>query len=173
MIKCSECGKDVSDKASACIGCGAPIEAAIEPAAAATPEPMRRIPMPPPPKKKGSGCGLLIAGAIVLVIMSSCFGNKKTTPTSSGPKPLDNITALTHCQSVLKGMTRDPEKAEVPYVNGKEYSDSFSFTWGPGTKMIRARNGFGLEVGTTGECTVSKTTRKITRIGIDGNIVNL
>lgn len=25
MIKCSECGKDISDKASACIGCGAPI----------------------------------------------------------------------------------------------------------------------------------------------------
>jgi len=25
MIKCSECGKDISDKASVCIGCGAPI----------------------------------------------------------------------------------------------------------------------------------------------------
>ena len=25
MIKCSECGKEVSDKASVCIGCGAPI----------------------------------------------------------------------------------------------------------------------------------------------------
>ena len=25
MIKCSECGKDISDKAAACIGCGAPI----------------------------------------------------------------------------------------------------------------------------------------------------
>lgn len=25
MIKCSECGKDISDKASVCISCGAPI----------------------------------------------------------------------------------------------------------------------------------------------------
>lgn len=25
MIKCSECGKDISDKAAACVGCGAPI----------------------------------------------------------------------------------------------------------------------------------------------------
>ncbi len=25
MVKCSECGKDISDKAAACIGCGAPI----------------------------------------------------------------------------------------------------------------------------------------------------
>ncbi len=27
MIKCGECGRDISDKASACIGCGAPVEA--------------------------------------------------------------------------------------------------------------------------------------------------
>lgn len=25
MIKCDECGKDISDKAASCIGCGAPI----------------------------------------------------------------------------------------------------------------------------------------------------
>ena len=28
MIKCSECGKDISDKAAACVGCGAPIPVA-------------------------------------------------------------------------------------------------------------------------------------------------
>ncbi len=28
MIKCGECGKDISDKAPACVGCGAPMEAA-------------------------------------------------------------------------------------------------------------------------------------------------
>lgn len=28
MIKCSECGKDISDKAPACVGCGAPIAVA-------------------------------------------------------------------------------------------------------------------------------------------------
>lgn len=26
MIKCDECGKDISDKAAACIACGAPID---------------------------------------------------------------------------------------------------------------------------------------------------
>ncbi|MEO8417818.1 MAG: hypothetical protein ABI475_03745 [Methylophilaceae bacterium] len=29
MIKCSECGKDISDKAAVCIGCGAPIASVI------------------------------------------------------------------------------------------------------------------------------------------------
>lgn len=31
MIKCSECGKDISDKAAACIGCGAPIAVSANP----------------------------------------------------------------------------------------------------------------------------------------------
>jgi hypothetical protein len=29
MIRCGECGKDVSDKASACVNCGAPIQGDI------------------------------------------------------------------------------------------------------------------------------------------------
>lgn len=29
LIKCSECGKEISDKAAACIGCGAPIAIAV------------------------------------------------------------------------------------------------------------------------------------------------
>lgn len=38
MIKCSECGKDISDKAAACIGCGAPIATAatVEPSPVAS-----------------------------------------------------------------------------------------------------------------------------------------
>lgn len=31
MIKCDECGKDISDKAPACIGCGAPVAVAHQP----------------------------------------------------------------------------------------------------------------------------------------------
>lgn len=30
LIKCSECGKEVSDKASSCPGCGAPIGGAVQ-----------------------------------------------------------------------------------------------------------------------------------------------
>jgi hypothetical protein len=30
MIKCSECGKDISDKAPACVGCGAPVTASAK-----------------------------------------------------------------------------------------------------------------------------------------------
>ncbi len=31
LIKCGECGKEISDRAATCIGCGAPIAAAVTP----------------------------------------------------------------------------------------------------------------------------------------------
>jgi hypothetical protein len=39
IIKCSECGRAVSDKAASCVGCGAPL-AAAEPPSAFNPEPV-------------------------------------------------------------------------------------------------------------------------------------
>lgn len=169
LIKCSECGKEVSNKASQCIGCGAPIEGTH----ATNPKP--DVATAATPKKedpKSIGCALIIMVAIAGAILFSCSGNKKSAA-SGEPKKLDKIAALTHCQSVLKGMTRDPEKADIPYVTGIEYSDAFTFTWSTSTKLIRARNGLGLEVGIPGECTVSKETSKITRIGIDGKVIDL
>lgn len=38
LIKCSECGKEISDKASVCIGCGAPVSSQ-DAATARTPAP--------------------------------------------------------------------------------------------------------------------------------------
>jgi predicted butyrate kinase (DUF1464 family) len=42
LIKCSECGKDISDKAAACPGCGAPISTA-EPSSALIAETTRTV----------------------------------------------------------------------------------------------------------------------------------
>lgn len=39
MIKCSECGKEISDKASVCIGCGAPISTSPDAVSARRPAP--------------------------------------------------------------------------------------------------------------------------------------
>jgi hypothetical protein len=39
IIRCSECGRAISDKAAACVGCGAPL-AAAEPASAFNREPV-------------------------------------------------------------------------------------------------------------------------------------
>jgi len=49
LIKCSECGKEISDKAKVCINCGAPIEISIQPKE--TPEPASKQETPSPQPK--------------------------------------------------------------------------------------------------------------------------
>jgi uncharacterized membrane protein YvbJ len=52
LIKCSECGRTVSDKAESCVGCGAPLAAATKPDRQKVfniaPEPDKR----PPPSRQ-------------------------------------------------------------------------------------------------------------------------
>lgn len=55
MIKCSECGKDVSDKASTCPSCGTPLSAK------AAPKPKKRI-------KK-----IIVTVIVILVIIISIY----------------------------------------------------------------------------------------------------
>lgn len=44
LISCSECGREISDKAAACPGCGAPVSPAQVEAAEGAPEAVRYIP---------------------------------------------------------------------------------------------------------------------------------
>ena len=60
LVKCSECGRTISDQASACVGCGAPVPLPpglinLEPA---------RSPAPPPSRRRL--VLLLIVGALLL-----------------------------------------------------------------------------------------------------------
>ena len=41
LIQCSECGRSVSDKATACVGCGAPIEQDANAVFASAPQPSK------------------------------------------------------------------------------------------------------------------------------------
>lgn len=67
LIKCKECGTDVSSKAEACPKCGAKVKA------------------------KGMGCGTLIAvGFFIFIIASAHSPSKKTgSSSSSSPPPPD------------------------------------------------------------------------------------
>lgn len=85
LVKCSDCGRDVSDAAPACPGCGRPVEPAPTSASAQRPEPAKTA-----PKSGGGGCGVLLvafawmfaAGAgliVVLVILGSLVPKSKPT----------------------------------------------------------------------------------------------
>lgn len=85
LIKCPECGHDISDKSTACPNCGCPIDNTPTPAQDNV---NKNAPVKPPlkPKKRGAGCliGLiLLALLIVFFIYQVSKGSKPTADTAS------------------------------------------------------------------------------------------
>jgi hypothetical protein len=108
LVKCNECGKDISDKASACLNCGAPITATAAPAAS-----------PPhagaPIKRKTSKWAYLGLVLIALAIFGiyRARTSDKAAPLSSG----------------LGGAIRQPVKVVSDRFSLKEgAAQMFSFT---------------------------------------------
>lgn len=186
ILECKECQGKVSDTAAACPHCGAPVSSQ-----SATPQATQpAAPTPAKSSKKMSGwkiAGLLFAAFIVV----SCIGGmaiddpadgatatgspKETTAASkpAAPKPLDKMEALVMCQMLIKRAANDPEKAEVPYIEGRDAAGNFNFKWSKDSKLVRMRNGLGLEVGLPAFCSVDKETREFTQLNIDGKNIPL
>lgn len=167
LIACPECGKEISGKAPACPHCGAPSVSA--PSAAQEREQYAAV-FPGPGKKPTSPWPAIISLGVLTAIAVSCV-NMSKGPGSESPAAFGWNDALSMCQFALKRASRDPEKADVPYVENQGSGDNFYFIWGASTKMARMRNGFGLEVATTASCTVSATQKRITSLILDGKAI--
>lgn len=155
LINCSECGKQISDQASRCPNCGAPVAPAAQPIAPA-----------PTEVKKSSTFKYILYGTFVVVVAISCMsGGKK----SDKPREFNANEALFLCQYAIKQASRDPEKADVPYATNIGSGDEYVYQWSPRTKLVRLRNGMGLEVGVPAICKVSHSQKKVTSLSIDGN----
>ena len=76
--------------------------------------------------------------------------------------------ALTLCESAIRLISKDPEKAEIPYVDDLGDATAYYFAWGHATKMLRLRNGLGLEVAATGSCVVNKSAQRIVSLTLNG-----
>lgn len=110
LIQCSECGKQVSDKAQGCPNCGAPIAAAPQSAPPPTPQQPTKD-----DKKKSStaqqGClGCLgvfvILLAIVVLIPSS----------ESGPRDHSTM-AVVQCRNFVRDRLQSPSTADFPFLD--------------------------------------------------------
>lgn len=164
LIACHECGKEISDKAAACPHCGA-----LAAAPAVSEREQYAAVFPDGQKKPTSIWPALISMAVLAVIVVSCVNLGGSGSSSSSSFGWND--ALTMCQSALKKASRDPDKAEVPYVENQGSGDNYYFIWGPTTKMARMRNGLGLEVATSASCTVSGTQKRITSLILDGQAI--
>lgn len=191
LIKCTECSHTISDKAAACPQCGAPNTAAAEAGSTSAGESLshdgltfsspealqaykdsrgaKPTSAATPGKKdkpKTPWWAWAIAIPIGVYVGVSCAG-RSDVPSSSAS--LSSIEALTMCQSAIKRLSRDPDNAEVPYVTADyDWDQKARFVWGPGTRYARLRNGLGLEVPTTADCTVQKYERTISSLSING-----
>lgn len=124
----------------------------------------------PPPKVPA-----LNTNPAVLAIMGLAFvvfGAVLYVYTSSEPQVKENkfstADAFFMCKSALKMVSRDPEKAEIPWVENYGGATEYYFAWGASTRMLRMRNGLGLEVAASASCFVDKATRKITILSLNG-----
>ena len=179
ILECKECKGKVSDTAAACPHCGAPVPSPA-------PAPKAAQPAVPAPAPKASGrkiSGWKIAGTVIaaFIVLSLIAGVAKDEVADEStaiskpdtPKPLEKIEALTMCQMLIKRAANDPEKAEVPYIEGSDAGGDFNFKWSKDSKLVRMRNSIGLEVGLPAFCSVNKETREFTQLNIDGKNIPL
>ena len=191
LIKCTECGHAISDKAAACPQCGAPNAAATDAGSTSageslhhdgltfsSPEALQaykdsRSEKPASAAKPGKKekpktpwWAWVIAIPIGAYVGVSCAGRSDSASSSAS---LSSIEALTMCQSAIKRLSRDPANAEVPYVTADyDWDQKARFVWGPATRYARLRNGFGMEVAATADCTVQKYEHTISSLLING-----
>jgi hypothetical protein len=98
------------------------------------------------------------------------FAAQVASPTSD-TKTFEWNDALTMCQLTIKGLARDPETADVPYVSNLGKGNEFYFSWGHSTKFARMKNGLGLDVPVSASCIVDRERQKITSLTVDGKTI--
>lgn len=148
---CSGCGAHISASSlRACPKCGAGLDDEA------------RTPVPPTPTYSPAVTNAVAIFVVaVMVFIAYMFLTRE--------KPIDGKQqALFLCRKAVGLVSKDPDAANVPYVEPVITKDEFRFTWGHDTRHMRLRNGLGLEVAVTGKCYVSRSTGGVTALAVDG-----
>ena len=94
LLACSECGKEISDKASACPNCGAPLSASKEtsPISGAVSPPVS----PPQSSKKSEKLKYIVLGIVIIAVISAFAGGEDdknpSEPSQSAASSATNAT---------------------------------------------------------------------------------
>ena len=134
LIKCAECSKEISDKATTCPHCGAPAvnSFAIAPNG-------KRIPLETAKPKKSSNLVIpIVIGFLILLP----FALYEPSPSTSTPTPPPDPVAEARFQKTarmadgVKRMLRDPESVIWESIRSNDDASVICIEY-------RARNGFG------------------------------
>lgn len=176
LVKCRECGKEISDQAAACIGCGAPLRSRPEhnpSAARRSDEGQYRNIFPDmpeahdaPPKK--SSIGALVVSAVVIGFVAyACTSSSSSSKSDTASE----MKGLFSCQQAIRMVASDPDKADIPYAEPRSAGSEYTYAWTNGSNTIRLRNGLGIDKPASATCTVSKESGLVRRLIINGRTV--
>lgn len=167
LIKCRECGTEISDQAAACIKCGAPVK-----------------PTKPIRQKGNMGCGTLILGAVGFVAVMVVIGvlsevsNKgddaKSAPTAGNACQKDNLQCLGdkgvlvaggYCRASIEALA----KYSVKWTDGMFNPMFGRFRWQDQKSGIityvgdkaEFQNGFGAYMPVIYECDMSSDNKTV------------
>jgi len=160
LIKCKECGTDVSDRATTCVKCGAPIKA--------------------PKAKARSGCGVIVLGAIgvgVVVMIAAGSRNHSQNAASKSAEEAcqkDDLSCLGDKGVVGAGVyCKDPverlAKYSVKWTDGTFELKFSHFRWADQTvgaityigDKAEFQNGFGAWTPVTYECDMANDNKTV------------
>lgn len=130
LVKCPDCGTEVSDRAPSCPKCGRPIAAGPAAPAAA------------PPKKKTSwlawGCLTIVVLAVLGGIINRMTGVDKppAPPSAEEQKQEQAVKIALVGAGLLKKAMRDPDSFKLEQALVMDQTQAVCYSY-------RARNGFG------------------------------
>lgn len=143
IVRCSECGKEVSDKAAACIGCGAPIERQASQAGEST------APVKAAADGQGEGAsGWVVVTLVIAAMAFTYFGFSAAMKNSAGSEsgqPVDQVQVakeerrkakrgIEYCESRYKEMNADrqfsPDVLRFHSQTCRKMRDDYRSRWG-------------------------------------------
>ncbi|MDD2369652.1 MAG: zinc-ribbon domain-containing protein [Sulfuricurvum sp.] len=146
LIKCFECGNQVSDTATTCPKCGAPLSTKSDKIKANTNMSNQQkkankshVEMKHHEASSVIGFGVLILILIVILIRSCSGGSDETKPAQLSLP--ENYNAHFIAKQTIKSMLSDPKDAEFPSITDIQITNLGNGTWTV-LGYVNAKNGF-------------------------------
>jgi len=120
LIACTECNKQISDKAASCPSCGAPVSSR---------EPIVNRWSEEPKKEKSSVwkwvLGVPVGGFILMMIVGSCAGNSP-----EGKERQSSRDAISFCWEQQSKKSLDPSTARFAASTCEKMESDYRARWG-------------------------------------------
>ncbi|WP_248324887.1 zinc-ribbon domain-containing protein [Caballeronia sp. Sq4a] len=184
LVKCGECGAEISDKAAACVKCGAPVETADH--ETKPPQSIKAVP-PVASKSKGkTGCGPIVIAFLLIVgyaIYSSSSDDKKggaSEPSKEAACAKDDLSCLGNKGVIAAGIyCKDPverlAKHSVKWTDGTFDMKFSRFRWADKRTGVvtyigdkaQFQNGFGAYTNVVYECDLANDGKSVIDVRVE------